>query len=122
MAANYDEAGNYLYPEGFDADTGEWLPGHETQQAEWEKQYEDARKRFEAHQEQITRMAAADVEAALPTSYTSVAGEDGEEPAEGADDAPEVARPATPAPSSAGTLASDEALQALREKLSGGAG
>src|SRR5687767_8787392 len=50
MTASYDEAGNYLYPEGFDAETGEWLPGHEKQQAEWEKQYEEARKRFEAHQ------------------------------------------------------------------------
>jgi small subunit ribosomal protein S1 len=113
MAAQYDEQGNYIYPEGFDADTGEWLPGYETQQAEWERQYEEARKRFEAHQEQIKRMQAADAEAALPTSYTSGSDEGGEEAGEGAP------RPAAPAPTG-GTLASDEALQALREKLSGG--
>ncbi|HWG95430.1 MAG TPA: S1 RNA-binding domain-containing protein, partial [Mycobacteriales bacterium] len=112
MAAQYDEQGNYIYPEGFDADSGEWLPGYEAQQAEWERQYEEARKRFEAHQEQIKRMQAADAEAALPTSYTS-GGEEGDDAGDGAP------RPA-PAPSSGGTLASDEALQALREKLSGG--
>ena len=77
----------------------------------------DAQKRFEAHQEQIKRMAAADAEAALPTSYTSGGGgeDDEQAPADGAAAAP---RPAPAA--SGGTLASDEALQALREKLSGG--
>jgi small subunit ribosomal protein S1 len=117
MAAQYDQQGNYIYPEGFDADTGEWLPGFEAQQAEWERQYEDARKRFEAHQEQITRMQAADAEAALPSSYTSATGgedEGGEEPAAAA----AAPRPAPAA--SSGTLASDEALQALRDRLSGG--
>ncbi|HWH29352.1 MAG TPA: S1 RNA-binding domain-containing protein, partial [Mycobacteriales bacterium] len=113
MSAQYDEQGNYIYPEGFDADTGEWLPGFEQQQAEWERQYEEARKRFEAHQDQIKRMQQADAEAAVPASYTSGA-EEGEA-AEGGD----APRPA-PTPSG-GTLASDEALQALREKLSGGA-
>ncbi|TAL16504.1 MAG: S1 RNA-binding domain-containing protein, partial [Frankiales bacterium] len=113
MAASYDEKGEYIYPEGFDPSTGEWLPGYEEARDLWEKQYQDAQKRFEAHQEQIKRMAAADAEAAVPTSYTST-GEEGDE-VEG-----EAARP-TPAPSG-GTLASDEALQALREKLSGGAG
>ena len=84
------------------------------------KQYADAQKRFEAHQAQITRMAAADAEAALPTSYTSSAdGEGGDETeAAGEEGAPAPARPAPAA--SGGTLASDEALQALREKLSGG--
>jgi small subunit ribosomal protein S1 len=119
MTASYDDAGNYIYPEGFDAETGEWLPGHETAQAEWERQYEDARKRFEAHQEQIKRMQAADAEAALPTSFTSSTdGEEGEE-GEGEGDAAAAAAP-RPTPPSGGTLASDEALQALRDKLSGG--
>ena len=31
MAAEYDEAGNYKYPEGFDPETNEWLEGFETQ-------------------------------------------------------------------------------------------
>jgi small subunit ribosomal protein S1 len=63
-------------------------------------------------------MAAADAEAALPTSYTSVAGAAaaGEDEAEGAP----AAEPRPAPAASGGTLASDEALQALREKLSGG--
>src|SRR6476659_6361729 len=119
MAASYDDQGNYIYPEGFDPDTGEWLPGHEEAKEKWEKQYAEAQKRFAAHQEQIKRMQAADAEAAVPTSYTSVTGEEGEEAAEGGEGSGAAAAPA-PTPSG-GTLASDEALQALREKLSGGA-
>ena len=60
-------------------------------------------------------MAEADAAAAVPTSYTSGGDAEGGEESEGGESA---ARPA-PAPSG-GTLASDEALQALREKLSGG--
>src|SRR3954454_7105535 len=53
MSASYDEQGNYLYPEGFDAETGEWLPGFEEQKATWEKQYAEAHARWEAHKKQI---------------------------------------------------------------------
>ena len=122
MAASYDDAGQYIYPEGFDADTGEWQEGFETQRDAWEKQYADAQKRFEAHQEQIKRMAAADLDAALPNSYTSVTGVEGEAGDEpGSPPATDQARPAAAAAApTGGTLASDEALQALREKLSGG--
>ena len=121
MAASYDDAGQYIYPEGFDADTGEWQEGFETQRDAWEKQYADAQKRFEAHQEQIKRMAAADLDAAVPTSYTSVTGAEGEEGEDAvAPPATEAARPAAAPAPTGGTLASDEALQALREKLSGG--
>src|SRR5689334_5117035 len=101
MAANYDEQGHYIYPEGFDPDTGEWLPGHEEAKEKWERQYAEAQKRFQAHQEQIKRMQAADAEAAVPTSYTSATGEDGE-PVEG-ESAPEGA--AAPAPGPTGALA-----------------
>ncbi len=118
MAASYDEAGNYIYPDGFDPETNDWLPGHDEAKAAWEAQYAEAQKRFEQHQEQIKRMAAADAEAAVPTSYSSASGEDGEAPVEGEAAPADEARPA-PAPSG-GTLASDEALQALRDKLSGG--
>ena len=118
MAAAYDDTGNYLYPEGFDAETGDWLPGHEAAKEKWEAQYADAQKRFEAHQDQIKRMQAADAEASGPTSYSSATGEDGEDQGEDGEGTSDAARP-TPAPSG-GTLASDEALQALREKLSGG--
>src|SRR5207248_4656864 len=98
MHAQYDESGNYIYPEGFDVETGEWLPGYESQQAEWEAQYAAAQARWEAHQKQIVEAQAAEATAAEETSYTS-------EPAA----APE-----------GGTLASDEALAELRRKLTGG--
>jgi small subunit ribosomal protein S1 len=97
MAATYDEQGNYVYPEGFDSETGEWLEGYEEQRATWEEQYAKAHSRWEAHvkQQQEARKAAA--EAAEATSYSSA-----------------------PAEEATGSLASDEALQALREKLTGG--
>ncbi len=108
MAAEYDEQGNYKYPEGFDPETGEWLSGYEKQQAEWEQQYAEAQQRWEAHRAQVEAAQRADAEAGAasssgggggggssPTSYTSTADDAG------------------------GTLASDEALAALREKLTG---
>jgi small subunit ribosomal protein S1 len=100
MAAEYDEAGNYRYPDGFDPETNDWLPGFEAQREEWERQYAEAQTRWEAHKSQIETAAAADAEAGAeaPSSYSST---EEKEPEEG------------------GTLASDEALQALREKLTG---
>lgn len=104
MAAEYDEAGNYKYPEGFDPEANEWLEGFDAQREAWEAQYAEAQARFEAHKVQVAKALAADAEAAAaapaaaepaPTSYSS------EEPA------------------SAGTLASDEALAELRKKLTG---
>jgi len=111
MAASYDAEGNYIYPDGFDPETNEWLPGHDEARAAWEAQYAEAQKRFEQHQEQIKRMAAEDAAASEPTSYSSESGEEG-------DEAPETG--GAPAPGPSGALASDEALQALRDKLSGG--
>ena len=58
MPATYDEAGNYLYPEGFDSESGDWLPGFESQREEWERQYAEARARFEAHRRQIEESRA----------------------------------------------------------------
>jgi small subunit ribosomal protein S1 len=102
MAPSYDEAGNYIGPEGFDPETGEWKVGFEDQRAEWEQQYAEAHARWEQHMKQVEDAKNADQAAALETgegvgSYSSAA------------------------PEAAGTLASDEALQALREKLTGGA-
>ncbi len=71
MEATYDETGNYVYPEGFDVDTGAWLPGYETQQAEWERQYEEARTRYEQHVSQIHAAQAAEAEASGPSTYSS---------------------------------------------------
>ena len=115
MAASYDAEGNYIYPDGFDSETNDWLPGNDEAKAAWEAQYAEAQKRFEQHQDQIKRMQAEDAAAAVPTSYSSESGEEGE-----VVESEEAARPAAPATPTGGTLASDEALQALRDKLSGG--
>jgi len=117
MAAEYDEQGNYKYPEGFDPETNEWLEGYDTQREKWEKQYAEAHARWEAHKAQIEEATKADAEAAanagVSTSYSSDSGSDSGAGSSGAG----AGRPS--APSSEGTLASDEALAALREKLTG---
>ena len=101
MAAEYDENGNYKDPEGFDPETNEWLEGFDAQREAWEAEYAAAHARWEAHKAQVARAMEEDTDtsgAAAPagaTSYSSAASE------------------------STGTLASDEALAALREKLTG---
>jgi small subunit ribosomal protein S1 len=99
MTATYDEQGNYVYPEGFDPETGEWLEGYDEQRAKWEADYAKAHARWEAHVKQKQEAAQAEVEAGEATSYSSGA---------------------TETETDGGSLASDEALQALREKLTGG--
>ncbi len=116
MAAEYDDAGQYKYPEGFDPETNDWLEGFESQREVWEKQYAEAHERWEAHKKQVEEAAKADAEARngggeSPTSYSSQSGDE-------ADDADSDAAPAAPVEAE-GTLASDEALAALREKLTG---
>jgi small subunit ribosomal protein S1 len=99
MAASYDDQGNYLYPEGFDPETGEWLEGYEEQRAAWEQQYAEAHARWEAHKKQVEDADGGAAPAS--SSYSSDAG-------------------SSPTPPAEGSLASDEALQALRQKLTGG--
>ncbi|KQX66634.1 30S ribosomal protein S1 [Angustibacter sp. Root456] len=115
MAAEYDEQGNYKYPEGFDPETNEWLEGYEAQREVWEKQYAEAHARWEAHKKQIEDAAKADSEARAsgdtPTSYSSESGS--------AESASATPADAVQASGGEGTLASDEALAALREKLTG---
>jgi small subunit ribosomal protein S1 len=108
MAATYDAEGNYVYPDGFDPETGEWLEGFDEQRATWEEQYAKAHERWEAHVKQQAEAKVAEIAAAEPTTYSSDSSD-----ASGSDDeaAPEE---------TGGSLASDEALQALREKLTGG--
>ena len=96
-------AGNYIFPEGFDADTNEWLEGFEKQRDEWEARYAEAERRHKMHTTQMEKFAAAEAE--------------------------EAARPASPANGAShsrsraagGSLASDAQLAALREKLAGNA-
>ena len=111
MAAEYDENGNYKYPEGsdpetnewlegYDPETNEWLEGYDAQREAWEAEYAAAHARWEAHKAQVAKALEEETEAgetaaAGSASYSSA-------PAE-----------------STGTLASDEALAALREKLTG---
>ncbi len=104
MPASYDEAGAYIGPEGFDPNTGEWKEGFEDQRAEWERQYNDAFVRWEQHKSQIDDAKKADAEAA-----------------EEAGDAPAGGYSTEAADEAEGALGSDtnEALQALRDKLAG---
>ncbi|GAB3449615.1 30S ribosomal protein S1 [Actinophytocola sediminis] len=111
MAAEYDPEGNYIYPEGFDPDTQEWQEGFDKQREEWERQYAEAHTRYEQHMTQVKK--AAEAEAAAETEgVAEVGGESAEgNYSSGGGDTQKK---------SGGTLASDEQLAALREKLSGG--
>lgn len=96
MQASYDEQGNYIYPEGFDPETNDWKEGFEEQRAAWEAQYAEAHALWEAHKRQVESAESAERQAAIETGsgYTTES-------------------------STEGSLASDESLQALREKLAG---
>ncbi|MDO4613506.1 MAG: 30S ribosomal protein S1 [Actinomycetaceae bacterium] len=98
MTAEYDDEGNYKYPEGFDPATNEWKEGFEAQREAWEEQYAQAEARWKAHKEQAAKALEADRDAMAV------------DPAENASYSTETA-------DTSGTLASDEALAALREKL-----
>jgi small subunit ribosomal protein S1 len=117
MTASYDAEGNYLYPEGFDSETGEWLEGYDEQRAAWEAQYAEAQARFEAHKKQVVEAEEGASAAAVPSTYSSSSSSSSTAPAEGEGTGSAPSAPAAPE----GSLASDEALQALREKLTGGA-
>jgi len=100
MAPAFDEAGNYVGPEGFDPETGEWKATFEDQRSAWEREYAEAHARWEAHRKQVGEAQAADQAAALESgdnvsAYSSESSE------------------------AEGSLATDEALQALRDKLAG---
>jgi small subunit ribosomal protein S1 len=98
MLTEYDDAGNYKYPDGFDPETNEWREGFETQREKWEQDYAAAQARWEQHKKQVAAAAADEVLAAndVPSGASTFASEE----------------------SSAGTLADDESLAALREQLS----
>jgi len=113
MTAEYDEAGNYKYPEGFDSDTQEWRDGFDTQREAWEADYAKAHERWEAHKVFVAKQdaSAADAEVAAPAAAKKRA-------ASAASDAP-TSYSSEDTSEAAGTLASDERLAALREKLTG---
>ena len=101
MATEYDEDGNYKYPEGFDPETQEWMEGYEAQREAWEAQYAEAQARWQAHKAQVVKAQEEDAEAA-PVAPEATSSSSSVEP------------------ETVGTLASDEALAALREKLTNG--
>jgi small subunit ribosomal protein S1 len=101
MSADYDEQGQYRYPEGFDPATNEWKSGYEEARSKWEAEYAEAHARWELHK--VQAKATFEQLATLP----------------------DVAPAQEPTASSGatadqGTLADDESLAALRDKLAGG--
>jgi small subunit ribosomal protein S1 len=116
MPATYDEQGNYVYPDGFDSETQEWLEGFEKQREEWEHQYAEARSRYEAHQAQVAEARRS--ESADAVGDGGDRGDRGDRADRG--DRGSRQRGGDSETEATGTLASDEALAALRDKLSGG--
>ncbi|MDN6281789.1 30S ribosomal protein S1 [Corynebacterium sp.] len=114
MADSYDEQGNYIFPEGFDSETNEWMEGFESQQREWEDRYAESERRHKMHAAQIERHRAQAAEAAE-------AGEaaDNGSYSSSSEDKPAEAAAAAEATDDSGSLASDEQLNALRQKLAG---
>ena len=108
MADSYDEQGNYIFPEGFDPETNEWLEGFDEQRQAWEARYAESERRFQLHTAQIERNRIAAAEAAA-------AGES----ATGGNYSSETAGEAAAEVTSGNSLASEEQLKALREKLTG---
>jgi len=104
MPTEYDAKGNYAYPDGFNVETGEWSEGFDDQRKVWEGQYADAQARWESHKIQVAHMAAMVIV-----------------PVEASDDVEEVGSGSGAPEAQAGTLADDEALAALRDKLIGSA-
>lgn len=106
MADSYDEQGNYIFPEGFDPETNEWMEGFDAQREAWEARYAESERRHQAHAAQVERHRAAAAEAAeeAATNYSSQSDE---------------AAPGSQTEEVSGSLASDEQLAALREKLAG---
>ncbi|MAP63664.1 MAG: 30S ribosomal protein S1, partial [Microbacterium sp.] len=99
MVTEYDENGEYKYPEGFDPETNQWKEGFDEQREKWEQEYAAAHARWEAHKAAVVKaMEAEAASAAAGETPSSTFASDS---------------------NSAGTLADDEALAALREKLSG---
>ena len=92
MAADYDENGNYRYPEGFDPATNEWKPGYEEARTKWEADYAEAHTRWELHKTQVKAMREklADLPDAQPTEVTQA---------------------------TEGSLSQDESLASLRDQL-----
>ncbi|MCT6878466.1 MAG: 30S ribosomal protein S1, partial [Bifidobacteriales bacterium] len=116
MPAEYDEEGNYKYPEGFDPETNEWIAGYEKQREEWEAQYAAAHDLWEQHKafvaKELENAEASAAEDSKSTPAPAAANGHG-----GNHQGAEEATNYTSETNSEGTLASDDQLAALREQL-----
>ncbi|MDN3241379.1 30S ribosomal protein S1 [Glycomyces tritici] len=112
MAAQYDDQGNYIYPDGFDSETGEWMEGFDEAREEWERQYAEARTRWEEHGKQIAERVITEAPAKPAEGEAAPKGEKGAKKTTSE-------KKSAPSAEPQGTLATDEALAALREKLAG---
>lgn len=99
MSADYDDKGEYKYPEGFDPKTNEWREGFDEARTKWEGEYSLAQLRWENHKTQVRDSVKRLAE--LPDTPPAAASSSSEEP-QG---------------SESGTLSADESLAALRDKL-----
>ena len=98
MAASYDDDGNYVYPEGFDPDTNEWIEGFDDGRAEWEARFAEAEHRHTMHTAYMKKFLAAEAAAVRETASRSrKTGGGGSR--------------------TSGSLAGDEQLTAIRDKL-----
>lgn len=61
-ATDFDENGNYVYPEGFDPETNEWKKGFEKEKAQWEENYLAAKTAWERHLKFIADLEAKEAQ------------------------------------------------------------
>ncbi|MGO1226320.1 MAG: 30S ribosomal protein S1, partial [Brachybacterium sp.] len=96
-------------------ETNEWLEGYDAQREVWEGQYAAAYERWTAHKAQVVEAIKADEESAnAPAAASTSSSSSSTESA-----APASQSSYQSSSSDEGTLASDEALAALRAKLTG---
>jgi small subunit ribosomal protein S1 len=98
----FDKNGEYKYPEGFDPETNQWLEGFDEARQKWEDEYAAAQARWEQHKALVAKALEAEAAAGDDFGGAAAAGQSFSSESAGA-----------------GTLADDEALAALREKLAG---
>lgn len=113
MPAEYDENGNYKYPEGFDPKTNQWKEGYEDQREAWEKEYMAAEELWKEHKAFVEKQR--EVIAALPQEEPQEKDQSTQDSA--SEEMQEGPTSYETEEANTGTLASDDQLAALRDKL-----
>ena len=75
MTTEYDENGEYKYPEGFDPESGAWLEGFDAQREKWEQEYAAAQARWEQHKAAVAKALEAEAAAPVETGASSFSSE-----------------------------------------------